>query len=321
VQVFGTKDGFQLGREVLVSALIQQDFEGPRVMLRVAGLEAEKTIGRTELPTPLLTKDKQDAALRKHYDDHIRQYLVYHLTSEHHLPAISANIKEKAMTVRGSLEFLAHTIEHIPSKDLPGRCQYVFLHHASHYISLEVMFQTAVHQIRNEMLLLEYLCPKQGYVYTFNPPAIFVHFFGTYGTELLSRVHVAALKYVASTTKFEHCKVFAWANFNSPQILSLIRKALESQPHIIVMSNDALFSGGKGSEEAEKGLYAPPKKAEGAMLVIHNNSDAFGQNIETEPSGGSLDGVIGAYSSTAGSLMRDRKDLCNHLFKVPALES
>ncbi|KDE09372.1 hypothetical protein MVLG_00279 [Microbotryum lychnidis-dioicae p1A1 Lamole] len=44
-------------------------------------------------------------------------------------------------------------------------------------------------------------------------------------------------------------------------------------------------------------------------LVIHNNSDAFGQNIETESRGGSLDGAIGERSSAAAGLRRDRKDL------------
>jgi hypothetical protein len=298
---------------------VQQDFEGERVMLRVAMLEAEATIGNARLPTPILTKDKQDAMLRKGYDNAIRDYLVYHLISDHRLPAKSAGLKEEAMTLRGTLDFLARTIEQTEPKDLLKHFRNVFFHQRSYYISLEVLFQTALHQIRNEMLLLETLCSRQGYVYTFNPPAIFVKFFGDYGTELLSRVHVAALKYFASTTKMEHCKVFAWADFNSRHILALIKKALECQPHIVVMSNDRLFSGNKGVQKSGQGLYAPPKEAEGAMLVIHNNSDAFGQNIETEPSGGSLDGVIGAYSSTAASLMRDRKDLCDHLFEVPAI--
>ena len=43
-------------------------------------------------------------------------------------------------------------------------------------------------------------------------------------------------------------------------------------------------------------------------LVLHNNSDAFGQNIETEgPS--SLDGVIGSYSDAACHLERNRENL------------
>ena len=49
------------------------------------------------------------------------------------------------------------------------------------------------------------------------------------------------------------------------------------------------------------------------MLVIHNNSDGFGQNIETEGMVGSLDGAIGSSSSAAASLERNRKDLLDFI--------
>jgi hypothetical protein len=312
VEEFGLQDGYQLGRKVLVSALVQQDFELDRVMMRVAGLGSTERVGETSLPTPITTPEKQDSEMRGHYDNCIRNYLVYHLTHDHRLPAISESIKETAMSIRTTLDFLAKAIESTDAGDLPKQVRNVFFHHKKYYVSLEIMFFTAVHQIRNEMVLLERFNKERGYVYTFNPPAIFVHLFNEYGTELLARIHVAALKYVAGALMpFRHCKVFAWANFNSPLILGLIRHALHSQPHIRVMSNDELFSG-----RPEGGLYNPPKEAKGAMLVIHNNSDAFGQNIETEPSGGSLDGVVGEYSSAAGSLARDREDLSQHLLEI-----
>lgn len=44
-----------------------------------------------------------------------------------------------------------------------------------------------------------------------------------------------------------------------------------------------------------------------AALVIHNNSDAFGQTIETEGQS-SMDGVIGVNSDAAVLLSRQRKD-------------
>jgi hypothetical protein len=312
VKEFGSQDGYQLGRKVLVSALVQQDFELDRVMMRVAGLGSTERVGITKLPSPILTKEKQDSELRRDYDNKIRNYLIYHLTASHMLPAINDMIKKTALSVDGILDFLLKVIELTPAKDLPRQVRDMFFHHNKHYVSLEVMFNTAVHQIRNEMVLLEKFNKQRGYVYTFNPPAIFVRIFGQRGTELLARIHVAALKYVAGALmEFKNCKVFAWANFNSPLILGLIRKALYSQPHIRVMSNDELFSGKSGA-----GLYNPPAEAEGAMLVIHNNSDAFGQNIETEPSGGSLDGVVGEWSSAAGSLARERKDLCDHLLEI-----
>ncbi|KIW07830.1 uncharacterized protein PV09_01748 [Verruconis gallopava] len=315
---FGQKDGYQLGREVLVSALVQQDFENSRVMMRVAALDTKDLHGDPRLPRPLTTKEKQDVNLRTRYDDAIRDYLIYHLTLDRRLPAVDVHIEQTALTLRAALEFLAQAIEEKEAHKLPNLMQHVFFYHEGRFISLEIMFQAALHQIRNEMVLLERLCGQQGYVYTFNPPAIFARFFGPYGTELLSRVHVAALKFFASTTQMLRCKIFAWADFNSPRILTLIRKALESQPHITVMSYDTLFSGKRSIRGQNEGLYSPPTVARGATLVIHNNSDAFGQNIETEASGGSLDGVIGTYSSAAASLMRDREDLCHNLYEIIA---
>jgi len=49
------------------------------------------------------------------------------------------------------------------------------------------------------------------------------------------------------------------------------------------------------------------------MLVVHNNSDGFGQNIETEYALGSLDGAVGSNSSAAASLYRGREDLLDFI--------
>lgn len=54
-------------------------------------------------------------------------------------------------------------------------------------------------------------------------------------------------------------------------------------------------------------------QAKSAMSVIHNNSDGFGQNIETEAMTGSLDGAIGSSSSVAASLERSRGHLSNFI--------
>ena len=309
---FGSRNGYQLGRKIIVSALVQQDFEFDNVMLKVAALGTDERIGRTELPKPITTMEKQQDTFRRAYDDRIRDFLIFQLTHDHRLPAVSGHIQETAFSIGGTLDFLAKAIEHVEAQHMPKHVHGIFFNHRGHFISLEVIFNTAVHQIRNEMLLLERLNKEHGYVYTFNPPRIFVQFFGSQGTELLARIHVAALKYVAGALiKFEHCKIYAWADFDSPKIVGLIRYALASQPWIRVMCNDDLFSGKSGT-----GLYSPPNEAKRAMIVVHNNSDAFGQNIETESDGGSLDGVYGTWSSASGSLMRDRKDLCSNLFEV-----
>lgn len=87
-------------------------------------------------------------------------------------------------------------------------------------------------------------------------------------------------------------KLIGFNNYTDQGVIPLLRKAL---PHIQVTD--------KASACAQAGEYA---------LVIHNNSDAFGQNIEFEgPS--SLDGVIGSYSDAALVLKRDREDLLDHI--------
>ena len=73
-------------------------------------------------------------------------------------------------------------------------------------------------------------------------------------------------------------------------------------------SKSSLFAGPRNTYD--------PKGIEGgeeAWLVIHNNSDAFGQNIETEGSSGSMDGAIGANSSASATLERRRKDLLDYV--------
>ena len=311
IHQFGSVDGYQLGRRVLLSALIQQDFEDEQVMLKVARLEDYEFTGISSCPLVLDVTTKQLNAKRLEYDHQLRRYLVYHLTASHRLPTRAA-VRDIAMNLSQTLQFLSDAINHTSGDKFPAFMQNRIIRHDEYMISLEIIFMTALHQIRNEFYLLEHLCTK-GYVYSFNPPAIFAQFFGSQGTELLSRIHVAALKLFAHISKMERCKCIAWDDYNSQTIFGLVQQALKNRPHIAVERKGDIFTKPKPGQ----GLYVPPKGAEDAILVIHNNSDAFGQNIESELSGGSLDGVIGAYSSAAASLMRHRKDLCNNLMEIP----
>jgi hypothetical protein len=315
VHRFGSAGAFQLGRRVILSALIQQDFEDDDVMFRVARLDEEEVIGALGLPRILEVEGKQDDAARRSYNSRIREYLVYHLVASRQLPA-AETVRDYTMTISGTLDFLRDVIKRPTAKDLQAQMQLRFFHCNRQILSLELMFNTALHQIMNEFGLLEQRCAKQGYVYTFNPPAIFARFLGPDGTELLTRIHIAALKYFASVHPLNACHCVAWDDFSSPGITDLLRHAVSGH-HITVKRMADLFPKDRGiKQERGEGLYVPPNGAEDAMLVIHNNSDAFGQNIETEPFGGSLDGVIGACSSAAGSLMRHRKDLCDDLVRI-----
>lgn len=311
---FESVNGYQLGRCVLLSALIQQDFEDEQVMLKVARLEDYEFTGIPNYPRMLDVATKQLNEKRREYDNQLRRYLVYHLTASRRLPPRAA-MRDIAMNGSQTLQFLSDAIRHTSADKFPVLMRDRVIKHGEYMISLEIMFMTALHQIRNEFYLLEHLC-TQGYVYSFNPPAIFAQFFGSQGTELLSRVHVAALKLFAHVSKMERCRCIAWNDFNSQTIFGLVQQALENHPHIAVRRNVDIFPKANQLKPGQ-GLYVPPEGAKDAILVIHNNSDAFGQNIETELAGGSLDGVIGAYSSAAASLMRHREDLCDKLMEIP----
>lgn len=318
---FGSQGKHQLGRRVLVSALVQQDFEDGNVMLGVCAVNTEATIGRKELPKMISKMEKKYRGPRRAYDDAIRQFLVYRLTASHRLPPLLV-AEKNSWTPRETILHLEKALMNDRDLDFRSLIEDYFVRHHNHVISLEMMFKTAVCQVNNEFFLLERICPDEGYVYTFNPPAIFAQALGQHGIQLLSVIHVAAIRYVARNRTFHLCKCVAWADFASPNIVELLQRALRGQPHIMVKRNDALFvSQRPNSENQGTGLYVAPRGAEGSVLVIHNNSDAFGQNIESEMAGGSLDGVIGAYSSTAGSLMRSRQDLCNCMIRVPCIRT
>jgi hypothetical protein len=314
---FGHYGSHQLGRKIILSALVQQDFEDEDVMFQVARLDDKEVVGSMGLPPILEIEGKQDDKARRCYDRRIREYLVYHLVASHQLPP-AESVSNYKMTISGTLDFLRDVIESPIAKNVQAQMQLRFFQCNHNILSLELMFNAALHQISNEFSVLEQRCANQGYVYTFNPPAIFVRLFGASGTEFLSRIHIAALKYFASVHFMNACRCVAWDDFDSKSITALLRHALPR--HIAVKRMADIFPTDRGVKfDRGEGLYVPPKGAEGAMLVIHNNSDAFGQNIETEHFGGSLDGVIGACSSASGSLMRHRKDLCDNLVQIGPL--
>jgi hypothetical protein len=318
IRLYGPAQGFQLGRRVIMSALVQQDFEGARVMLKVVKAEDYEIIGNPQFPQILSGSAKQDNQLRQEYDNQIRSFLVYHLTTARKLPPFST-ARTGAIDLPETLTLLSDLIKNKPGYEIPSSLEDCFMRLGQEWvISLEIMFKTALHQVKNELYGLEKICPQQGYVYTFNPPVIFVRLFESQGTgqgsELLTHIQVAALKYLCSWMPLNACRSVAWNDFSSPTVISLLRCAFANKPHIVIKRHEDIFPH-LGSQE---GLYAAPEGSKSSMLVIHNNSDAFGQNIETEASGGSLDGVIGSYSSAAASLHRNRKDLCDHMIRVPA---
>jgi len=309
---FPDVDGYQQARRVVLSALIQPDFEGPKVMLKVAGLTRKASVGQP-LPNDfeiISVEDKQDEADRNAYDEQLRLHMIYHLVKSHQLPD-SPSVAEDALTdilAQALLEQLAAGNLPQGAVDARAAVQDVFVVEGSAGIlSLEILFMTALHQLRNELSALEHVCSDQGYVYTFDPPSIFARMLK--GAEILSRCQAAALRaLIDGGAQFPHMRAFAFADYADRGIVQVFKFALSGQPHVRVLSKYDLFP--EPSQE-----YSPPHESlAGALLVIHNNSDGFGQNIQTESAHGSLDGMVGSVTSAAASLHRQHPHLLDHVF-------
>lgn len=324
--------GRQLAREVLISATIQPDFENDQVMMIAAALSDSVIKGRAGLKEILSHQAKENQRERAKYDLEMKEFMVYHLCDTQEFPGQQ---DVHPMLVKDALSTLERTIAEIASsrnthamsledvdKDSgsvdrteelsrlvanPVANQYVRTSHGR-VLSLSFLFNIAVRQIRAELTAITHLInPANGFVYTHDPPSIFA---GRLGAPLITRLHCAALAQLASSSHeideslFRHMRVYAFNDYQDPTV-PLFTTALQAHPHILVMSRRSLFRG--------MGYYSPPAGVEEALLVIHNNSDAFGQNIEFEGPGMSLDGTIGEGSSAAASLRRDRKDLLNNV--------
>lgn len=305
----GRQRKYQLTRFVVLSASIQMDFENTRVMLSACMLEASETIGHDLLSDSawviLDKKAKQDDKQRQAYDESLRQHMIYHLTEARRLPSRESvnDLLDIDETIQLLESFITTPIDN--TDKLVGKFTNL---DDRQIISIEILFNAAVQQAKNELAALEVLCP-QGYVYTYDPASIFAR---KIGSKVLNRLMLAALKHLSDHYKFENMRVFGFNRYADRGAMSLLRSALKKQEHVIVTGKQDLFNGAGGARGLYDVTHIP--QARGAILVIHNNSDGFGQNIETEGMTGSLDGAIGSSSSAAASLERNRKDLLDFIW-------
>jgi len=299
---FGNSEKKRLCRSVVLSASIQPDFEDDQIMLTLSKLGTNVVEGYDLLigdKWDLLSVDrKQDRRERAVYDAELRAHMIFHLTHAHFLPAKQDVSDLNILSTRATIDYLNQMIisKRVTGQHLEGKFLKLI---GGEILSLELLFNIAVQQARNEFSALEALCP-QGYVYTFDPASIFA---ATIGAAILNRLMLCALQMLSKHNKFANMRVYAFNDYTEPAIMPLVRIVLEEQ-QVRVMKKADLFMGKGGLYDVEE--Y---EGCEGAMLVLHNNSDGFGQNIETEYMGCSLDGVIGASSSGAASLQRSREDL------------
>lgn len=291
------------GRKIILSAAIHPDFEcghtqagDQEVVMKLVELQNEEIVG-SELPQnfqPLVVKHKEVKAFEEslpEYERSLQEHMIYHLTKDHKLPARS---EVQPLNYKQAIKELEQMLSDMEADDIQERLQNKCVTLNGHIISLEALFTIYVHQIRNEFSVLEATLP-QGYVYTIDPPSIFAAELGRENVPLLNRLQLLALKHLSKHTPFNNLKVIGVNNYADKTLPDLYAQVFKE---VSVLPKTELFKG-------ENGLYSPLGDY---ALVLHNNSDAFGQNIETEgPT--SMDGVIGSQSDAACHLKRDRPDL------------
>lgn len=301
-----SNDGTQRARKVLMSAAIQMDFENREVLLQLCKLGEHSLEGKAlEDNFQIISAgEKRDARKRAEYELKLRKHMIANLTATSYLPS-EREARYNRLTPRDTLNFLEEYIVTSTDTRVLVGVYFRLRDGRDDTVSLELLFNTALHQLRNEFSALEILAP-QGYIYTYDPASIFAKYIGA---DLLNRITLAALRTLSSSNIFRNMRAFAFNDYADPGAIPLLRSALRRQERVAILPKADLF-------KWEGGKYDPTFLEGGkeAWLVVHNNSDAFGQNIETEGDGGSMDGALGANSSAAASLERGRADLLRYVF-------
>lgn len=300
-QLQGKPFGNNQIRKVILSAAIHPDFEYDTVMMPLVKVRNQAVMGEVlktdDIPSAVLKKER---GFRSQYEEQLLKHMIYHLLPTHRLPALNEIAPHQVMSQAETLDYLEELIERATEEQSSSfRCEIAperqiqgkFMRIGGSVISLELLFQIYIHQVRNEFSILNANLP-QGYVYTITPPSIFANAIG--GAAMLNRLQALAFLALEQENLFSNLKVIGFNDYADKTMIPLLKKIF---PNVEVVNQIALFE--------EDGGYKGPQ---GLALVLHNNSDAFGQNIETEGAS-SLDGVIGSYSNAASVLKRDRADL------------
>lgn len=281
-------------RPVILSAAIHPDFETAEVLMPLVALKEMAMEGEflEEMDIPSPTQKKEDL-FRSLYDERLVKHMIYHLSSTRRLPAAHEVSKEEILKQKEAESYLENLIQG-PLEEIHLERKFVKVQ--DRLLSLDILFHIYKEQLMNEFKAIHQMASR-GYVYTIHPPSIFSRELG--GASLLNRIQALAFKELSVSGLFSGMRILGFSDYKDPKMVFLLQKALSGETTVVPFSS--LYD--------EKGRYKGPK---GVALVLHNNSDAFGQNIETEgPT--SLDGVIGSYSNAAAVLKRDRPDLVDFI--------
>ncbi|SCV71641.1 BQ2448_3229 [Microbotryum intermedium] len=323
-------------RMVLLSTQVHLDFETSDVGLEFFALPQGDSAALLGQPLHtdwdvLSSGEKANDSLRSPYDKSLRRHAIHHLVKSGKLMSdceetwrsvgrpwsVTETISNVEDILRSPTALLPSLIDqHVVVLDSNSRLSSCL---GARILSLELLLNTYISTLVNELSVLEAFAPS--YVYTYDPPSIFARQLGLPdGPRLLNLVWALALMHVVVRNREEEpglkgLKVLAFNDYAHLGIVEMldqaIRTRLRDQATPKVISRSQLFGSKDGRLDTHLLARLVPElgRDRGLALFIHNNSDAFGQNIETESRGGSLDGAIGERSSAAAGLRRDREDL------------
>eukprot|EP00186_Timspurckia_oligopyrenoides_P004085 CAMPEP_0182441414 /NCGR_PEP_ID=MMETSP1172-20130603/371_1 /TAXON_ID=708627 /ORGANISM="Timspurckia oligopyrenoides, Strain CCMP3278" /LENGTH=440 /DNA_ID=CAMNT_0024635669 /DNA_START=182 /DNA_END=1501 /DNA_ORIENTATION=+ len=295
-----------MGKRVILSSAIQPDFEVNGVMSDLVCASEEAVHGQAldESFSILSAGSKADPKLRSKYDQLLKMHLIYYLTSTGKRLSVSEILKEPRNLIEegDAMKYLKHLIES-SSDDLLNTIENKYIRWSGYFISLEMMVKTYLEQMKNEFSVLENACAKP-YIYTIDPPVIFANILSKTenGSLLLNRMQIIAIKLLSNQNSLRNAHSILFNDFNDTIAVRMLRVAFRGRNgKVNVESKESL----ERSDSEDRVFYNIPKNV---SLLLHNNSDGFGQNIETEGLS-SLDGVVGCFSNAYMALDRSRHDL------------
>jgi len=296
-------------RPMILSAAIHPDFERDTVVMPIVEIRDECIEGvhltAAEMDAQLRLVNRSDDVSREKYDDLLRRHMIYQLMADHRLAAIGEINPKDIYSYEDARLYLDTILENEEGQiqeSVSNKYVEVPTSNGKNSIfSLEALLNIYIHQVRNEFKVLNQQLP-QGYVYTISPPSIFTRFING-NAILLNRLQGLAFKYLLAKEPglFTGLRVLAFSNHRDKGMPLNYKKVFKGSDVQVIPFIE---------------LYDPSTSAyigpEGLALIVHNNSDGFGQNIEFEgPS--SMDGMIGSYSNAACLLKRDRPDLVDNI--------
>eukprot|EP01080_Neovahlkampfia_damariscottae_P006911 gene6911-11074_t len=290
------------GRNVVLTTTIQPDFETEHVMLQLTKVQKKEIRGKKldlenwkffhQMMNDKEITHKNFSTKLKDYEEKLKKHLIYLLTFENKLPSLSA-VKKNVMSLEACIDFMQRMIK---TNFMISLTNY-FVKLDSNVISLEILFNIFVHQTRNEFSFFEQNL-TQGYVYTINPSKDYVIQLGFDSISIFDRLHVLVLQYL-DVKMYKNLKSIV-VSTEDKDVFDLY-EFIFSKSEIDVLPYKSII--GEDKKYKSDFPYA---------LIIHNYSDAFGENIQTDESM-SVNGLIGSHSNAACCLSCERKDLCDYI--------